>query len=339
MSTNPDRSRASAFGLIKEREQSGSFPIGERAGESQRLESDLLIAELAPDLVSLIPEPPLEARHNFAPPPRNPTPSERAELVIEDLSLQLDNPYLASSLVPPPKQAFPMRRMLAIGSGMLAAAAIGAVIQLSVLRSAHQTEVNAGAAGIAAPAPVAAVGAVAATKQPAPRELPVVQQQPEPVVQAAAAPIEAAPAPVVAASAPKLEQPKLEQPAAVALPAPVRVARVTPPAPPEPSVPVAEAAMPAQPVPTADLPEYPSREQVTAGFETVRAALSQCAAGRSGTVEINASIASSGRIVHALVGGDFRGTVEGSCMARAVRDAKFPPFSQARLKVSYPISL
>jgi hypothetical protein len=334
MSTTPDRSRASAFGLIKESEQSGSFPIGERAEDGQRLESDLVIAELAPDLVSLIPEPPLEARRSFAPAHRNPTPSERAELVIEDLSLQLDNPYLASSLVPPPKQAFPMRRMLAIGSGMLAAVAIGAVIQLSMLRGAQRAELNAGAAGIAAPAPIAAVGAVGSTKQPAPRA--VVAPQPEPAVQAAV--IEAAPAPVVTATVPKLEQAKLEQPAAAAqLPAPVRIARVTPPAPPEPSVLVAEAAMPA--APAADLPEYPTREQVTAGFESVRAALSRCAAGRSGTVQINASIASTGRIVHALVGGDFRGTVEGSCMARAVRDAQFPAFSQARLKVSYPISL
>jgi hypothetical protein len=336
MSTNPDRSRASAFGLIKEREQSGSFPIGERAEDSQRLESDLVIAELAPDVVSLIPEPPLEARRSFAPPPRNATPSERAELVIEDLSLQLDNPYLASSLVPPAKQPFPMRRMLAIGTGMLAAAAIGAVIQLSVLRGAHQTDVNAGAAGIAAPtpAPIAAVGAVAATKQPPAREL-AVAPQPEPALEAPAAPVELAPAPVVAAIAPKVEQPVV----LAQLPAPSRSARVAPPAPPEPSVPVAEAAMPVEAVAAADLPEYPSREQVTAGFESVRAALSQCAAGRSGRVDIDASIASTGRIVHALVGGDFRGTVEGSCMARAVREAKFPAFSQARLKVSYPISL
>jgi hypothetical protein len=215
------------------------------------------------------------------------------------------------------------------------------VIQLNVLRSAHQTEVNAGAAGIAAPVPSAAVGAVASTKQPAPREVAAVPEL-EPASLAPAASIQVAPAPVVAAIAPKAEAPEIVQSAAVAvaqLPARVRIARVVPPAPPEPSATVAEVAMPTQVVPAADLPEYPTREQVTAGFETVRAALSQCASGRSGKVEINASIANTGRIVHALVGGDFKGTVEGSCMARAVREAKFPAFSQARLKVSYPISL
>jgi hypothetical protein len=340
MSTNPDRSRASAFGLIREREQSGSFPIGGRAEDNQRLESDLVIAEIAPELVSMIPEPPLEARRNFAP-PRHTTPSERAELVIEDLSMQLDNPYLASSLVPPPKRPVPMRRALAIGAGMLAAAAIGALIQLSVLRSAHQTEVNAGAAGIAAPAPVAAVGAVASAQPPAaPREVPAIAPQPEPAVSVLSAPIAAAPADhsKVDVAAAQPDQSKAD----VAAPQPaarVRVARIAPPAPPEPSVPVAEAAIPSQAAPAADLPEYPTREQVTAGFESVRAALSQCAAGRSGRIEIKATIASTGRIAHALVGGDFKGSVEGSCMARAVREAQFPAFSQARLKVSYPIAL
>lgn len=339
MSTKPERSRATAFGLTTERDQSGSFPI-ERVDDSEQLESDLVIAELAPDLVSMIPEPPLEARRSFAPPPRPATPSERAELVIEDLSLQLDNPYLASSLVPPSKRAFPMRRMVAVGAGMLAAAAIGAAVQLSVLRSPRQAEVNAGAAGIAAPAPVAAVGAVASAKPPVQRET-VIALQPSSIL----APVEVVPAaaPAVLAAAPIAK--KVEQPAstavapAVASAGPVRIARVTPPAPPEPTAPVAQAAIPAAPaVPVADLPQYPSREQVTAGFESVRAALARCAAGRSGTVEIKASIASNGRIGHALIGGDFRGSVEGSCMARAVREAQFPAFSEPRLKVSYPIS-
>jgi hypothetical protein len=342
MSTNPQRSRATAFGLTTEREQSGSFPI-ERVDDSQQLESQLVIAELAPDLVSMIPDPPLEARRSFAPPPRPATPSERAELVIEDLSLQLDNPYLASSLVPPPKQPLPMRRIVAIGAGMLAAAAIGAVVQLSVLRSAPPTDVNAGAAGIAPP--VAAAGAIASTKskQSEPSEA-VIAPAPAPVVAPVA--VEAAPpaAPVLAAAqAPKVDEPRAEQAAAataVVPAAPVRIARVTPPVPPEPTAPVAEAAMPAEPVvPAVDLPQYPTREQVTAGFESVRAALAQCAAGRAGTADIKASIASNGRIVHALIGGDFSGSVEGSCMARAVREAQFPAFSEPRLKVSYPISL
>lgn len=345
MSTNTQRSRASAFGVIKE--ESGSFPI-ER--EIERLESDAVIAELAPDLVSLIPELPPEARSAR---PRPPTPSERAELVIEDLSLQLDNPYLKSSLVPPPKRPFPMARAVIIASGMLAAAAIGAVIQLNVLRTTHEPATNAGTAGIAAPVPAAAVAAAAPQRRapeaviaapPAPEAAVTapIAAQPAPVTAQPAAviaqPVVAAPAaPVVAAVVPKAERIAPVQAAAVQ-PAP-HVARTTPPAPPEPAVPVAEAATPAAVAPAADLPEYPTREQVTAGFEGVRSALAQCAAGRAGTVEIKASIASNGRIAHALVGGDFSGTPEGSCMARAVREAQFPAFTQPRLKVSYPFAL
>jgi hypothetical protein len=78
---------------------------------------------------------------------------------------------------------------------------------------------------------------------------------------------------------------------------------------------------------------------VAAGFEAVRVQIQQCAAGQHGIAQIAATIASTGRISHALVEGPFAGTPEGSCMARAVRAARFPSFSQANLKVAYPVSL
>jgi hypothetical protein len=319
--SSPERTRATAFGLLKDGEQSGSFPIGDRDEDGLRLESDAMIAELAPELVSLIPEPPPAA---WSTRPRAPTPSERAELVIEDLSLQLENPYLASSLVPPPKRPFPVARAVAIGAGMLAAAAIGAVIQLNLLQSpASQAHFETG--GVASPAPV-----VVAAAKPMPQ--PEMVAAPAPVVEVAA-PVEAPPvatpvvvAPVVAV-APKPEAPK-----------PMRA--VLPPAPPEPAAaPIAEKVAPEPIAAAVSLPEYPSREQVTAGFESMRDALKQCAAGRAGQVEVKASITSNGRIVHALIDGDFEGSPEGSCMARAVREGRFPAFSQPRLKVSYPFAL
>jgi hypothetical protein len=89
----------------------------------------------------------------------------------------------------------------------------------------------------------------------------------------------------------------------------------------------------------ADLPQTPTREQVTAGFESVREAVLECAAGQHGVATIQASIAGSGRVAQALVSGAFQGTPAGSCIARAVRTAKFPSFSQDRLSVSYPFAL
>jgi hypothetical protein len=87
------------------------------------------------------------------------------------------------------------------------------------------------------------------------------------------------------------------------------------------------------------LPEAPSREDVIAGFEKVRDALATCAAGKHGVVEIDATIASSGRVSRSLIAGVFQGTPEGSCMARAARTARFPQFSQPSLNVTYPVSL
>jgi hypothetical protein len=89
----------------------------------------------------------------------------------------------------------------------------------------------------------------------------------------------------------------------------------------------------------AALPQTPTREQVVAGFEAVQDQLVQCAAGKHGVAQIDATIASSGRISHALVGGEFTGSPEGSCMARVVRTAPFPQFRQPTLKVSYPVAL
>jgi hypothetical protein len=118
------------------------------------------------------------------------------------------------------------------------------------------------------------------------------------------------------------------------------VAAAAAPAAPEPM----PAATPAEPAAVATealgaLPDLPTRDQIVAGFEQARAAIETCAAGKHGTVKIQATIANSGRVASALVDGAFVGTPEGSCIARAVRAARFPQFSQASLKVSYPIAL
>ena len=92
--------------------------------------------------------------------------------------------------------------------------------------------------------------------------------------------------------------------------------------------------------PPADLPESLSREQVTAGFDALKPDLLTCAEGKAGVVIVDATIANTGRIAGALIEGkDFKGTPQGSCMARAVRKAHFPQFAQPTLKVLYPIAL
>lgn len=90
---------------------------------------------------------------------------------------------------------------------------------------------------------------------------------------------------------------------------------------------------------TAALPETPDRETIQAVLEARSAAVAACANGAHGLADIDIVIASTGRITTATVNGAFAGTPVGSCMARAVRGATFPPFSQPRFEVTYPYHL
>ena len=81
------------------------------------------------------------------------------------------------------------------------------------------------------------------------------------------------------------------------------------------------------------------RQDVQNGLERVRDQLVACAAGRHGTVSARVTIAANGRVNYSLIEGAFVGTPEGSCMARALRSATFPPFEGPSLKVVYPFRL
>ncbi|MCS6797453.1 MAG: hypothetical protein NZ898_02790 [Myxococcota bacterium] len=89
----------------------------------------------------------------------------------------------------------------------------------------------------------------------------------------------------------------------------------------------------------ASLPEVPDRQHVRDAAESVRSAIAACASGRGGLVEIRFVIGSSGRVRTATVLGSFAGSPEGSCMARAAREARFPAFSAESFTVSYPYAL
>ena len=95
----------------------------------------------------------------------------------------------------------------------------------------------------------------------------------------------------------------------------------------------------ATPAPTGELPTGPTRSEVVARLESVRSSVQACAAGRSGVADLDITIAHTGVVMHVLVGGDFAGTTEGSCIARAVRQARFPQFKQERFRLLYPYAI
>ncbi len=93
-----------------------------------------------------------------------------------------------------------------------------------------------------------------------------------------------------------------------------------------------------------DAPRGPVRE--TLDRETVQAvmlgvepAVRACAGDRHGTAQVDVVVQSSGRVSTATVTGTFQGSAEGSCIARAVRSARFPAFSGEPLRFRYPFGL
>jgi hypothetical protein len=95
-----------------------------------------------------------------------------------------------------------------------------------------------------------------------------------------------------------------------------------------------EASEPAAPA----LPEKLTRDQVRNGLDALRSQVLQCANGTYGRVLADVTISAPGRVSHAVIEGTFAGTNAGSCMARALRSAKFPAFSGEDISVRYPFS-
>lgn len=87
------------------------------------------------------------------------------------------------------------------------------------------------------------------------------------------------------------------------------------------------------------LPATPDRSTIQTILEGRADAVSACAAGAHGLADVDVVIAGSGRVTTATVNGTFAGTPVGSCIARAVRAATFPPFAQPRFEVTYPYHL
>jgi hypothetical protein len=290
--------------------------------------------------------------------------SDRAQLQIDDFSLQVGNPFLASSLVPPARSRLELGRLLRIaGAATLALAAVASAAWL-VSRNAATPRPSDARPRVAV-APIAPASP-AKPADLAPPEPTAAEARPSSTVAPAAkldGPAHSATSVGRAAAIPSAVTPTVPTRPALAvlaseLPAPHGVAAAVAVAPTTRAVPVAAEADPTAAVeppasasttdPSARiaasdesgaLPEAPARADIVAGFEQIRDDLVKCAGGKHGIVDIDATIANSGRVAHALIDGAFKGTPEGSCIARAVRTAHFPRFSQASLKVDYPLSL
>ncbi len=85
--------------------------------------------------------------------------------------------------------------------------------------------------------------------------------------------------------------------------------------------------------------QVPDRESVRQAMEKVLPEVRQCAAGKRGVAEVTMTVKNTGRVTHAVVGGDFAGTAEGSCIARAVRKTRLPPFLRPSFTLVYPFAL
>ena len=196
----------------------------------------------------------------------------------------------------------------------LALVALAAVAAVAIfVKRPGQSEQKASASAEAGAVAAAARPEPAAVPLPEPAPVPVkvtreVEPQPEPPTEAVAPADTLAPAP---AAAPKKATKR-------------RVARKR------------KAAAPLDP---ATLPEEPSRADIVRAMASVKGEVARCTEGRRGVAELEITIAKTGRIRHAVVGGQFKGTTAGSCIARAVRKAKVAPFKKDTYRVLYPFAI
>ena len=175
------------------------------------------------------------------------------------------------------------------------------------------------------PEPVVEPVTVEPAVEPVVVELVVV----EPVV-LEAEPVATAPRRLRAAPRPSAPRPSASRPSA---PSPRAEARPAPA--PEP---VAARAPAPRPAP-ADLHALPTRAEIQAAMESARPSIQQCGSpATSGYVaNIRFTFVSSGRPTHAVVEGVSGQTA--SCIARAARAVRVPPFANDRMTVQFPFSL
>jgi hypothetical protein len=81
------------------------------------------------------------------------------------------------------------------------------------------------------------------------------------------------------------------------------------------------------------------RETVQSVMQSVEPAVRACAGERHGTAQVDVVVQGTGRVTSATITGNFQGSPEGSCIARAVRGARFPQFTGEALRFRYPYGI
>jgi hypothetical protein len=89
------------------------------------------------------------------------------------------------------------------------------------------------------------------------------------------------------------------------------------------------------------LPEAPSRESITQAMGAIKPRIQACYEKfqQTGIVNLQVTIAKTGRVTAASATGKFAGSDTGKCAASAVKSAVFPRFRTAQLKIDYPFML
>ncbi|MDB4987827.1 MAG: glycine-rich protein [Myxococcaceae bacterium] len=102
----------------------------------------------------------------------------------------------------------------------------------------------------------------------------------------------------------------------------------------------AKAAKPVAAAPSENLPATPSREDVIGAMKGITADVAGCGKGESGVAMAKVGVAgATGKVSSVDVSGQFAGSPVGSCVAKEVRKAKFPKFSQSTFSFSYPFKI
>lgn len=308
-----------------------------------------------------------------------PATPERAELHISEISLEMANPFVGSSLLPPPPKKRPWLKpsLIALGcTALMGAGYAGAVYHVERTAIAKL----AGWTGTKLATTPAATAPASVTREVAPPAAPVVAPVEEihaPAAPAAESPItdeatvEQALTSTSTAAAGPAELPTVKVKASgraargrrgasrdvrvsakVIIDEPTAAASDKHSARAEPDLTEAALSAPTtDAAPTTKVTERPaapapenlprelSRDQVQNGLEGVRSGLESCAAGEHGRMIANVTISGAGRVTYATIEGAFAGTPQGSCMARALRGAQFPQVASPQLRVRYPFAL
>jgi hypothetical protein len=90
----------------------------------------------------------------------------------------------------------------------------------------------------------------------------------------------------------------------------------------------------------AELPEAPSREEVTQAMTVLLPAIRGCAMGQTGVATAGIVVRGDGRVASVeLSGAPFEGTASGRCMEGVLRRARFSRFRQPTFRVRLPFAI